>query len=213
LRIVSELLIDSTVHQMRAGFLLVVSVVFMVLALPAAAQSEADDLSAGGFLVASRDLLDPNFHQTVVLLLDYSEEGALGVIINRPTQVELDQMMSDLESAWEGAGTVWVGGPVAHWQMVLLIRSTAALEGAERVFEDVHFTASRLVLEQMLQSETEFRTYAGYAGWGAGQLEGEIERGSWHVLPGDSDMVFDEAPLELWRELINRGEAQWASLR
>jgi putative transcriptional regulator len=185
----------------------------MVLALPTVAQSEANDLSVGSFLVASRSLLDPNFNQTVVLLLDYSEKGALGVIINRPTQVELGQMMPDSESAWEGAGTVWVGGPVAHWQMVLLIRSTAALEGAERVFEDVHFTASRLVLEQVLQSDTEFRTYAGYAGWGADQLEGEIERGSWHVLPGDPDMVFDEAPRELWRELINRGEAQWASLR
>jgi len=185
----------------------------MILASPAVAQSEVDDLSVGSFLVASRSLLDPNFNQTVVLLLDYSEKGALGVIINRPTQVELGEMMSDLEGAWEGAGTVWVGGPVAHWQMVLLIRSKAALEGAERVFEDVHFTASRLVLEQVLQSETEFRTYAGYAGWGAGQLEGEIDRGSWHVLPGDPEMVFDKAPLELWRELITRGEAQWASLR
>ncbi len=70
-----------------------------------------------------------------------------------------------------------------------------------------------MVLESVLESETEFRVYAGYAGWAAGQLEGEIDRGGWHVLPGDADMVFDSAPLELWRELIARGEAQWASLR
>jgi putative transcriptional regulator len=174
---------------------------------------EADEPSVGSFLVASRSLLDPNFDQTVVLLLDYSEKGALGVIINRPTRVALGEIVTDLEEVQESAGTVWVGGPVAHWQMVLLVRSTADLEGAERVFDDVHFTASRMVLERVLKNGTEFRTYAGYAGWGAGQLEDEIDRGSWHVLPGDPDMVFDAAPLELWRELIARGEGQWASLR
>jgi len=147
-----------------------------------------------------------------VLLLDYNENGALGVIINRPTRVKLSEMVGDLEAAQERPETVFVGGPVAHWQLVVLVRSKRELEGAERVFEDIHFTASRVVLEQVLDDNQEFRPYAGYAGWGAGQLEDEIDRGSWHVLPGEPDMVFDAAPLELWRELIARGEALWASL-
>lgn len=180
---------------------------------PAAAQSEADELGAGSFLVASRSLLDPNFDRTVVFLLDYNENGALGVIINRPTPVKLGEMVTDLEGVETRPETVGVGGPVAHWQLVMLIRSATDLEGAERVFEDVYFTASRLVLEEVLESESEFRIYAGYAGWGAGQLENEIDRGSWHVLPGDPEMIFDPAPQELWRELVTRGEAQWASLR
>lgn len=191
----------------------VVLLVLSISSLPAVAQSDVEDLGVGSFLVASRGLLDPNFSHTVVLLLDYSESGALGLIINRPTEVKLGEIVTDLEGVQERPETVWVGGPVAHWQMVLLLRSRKKLEGADQVFEDIQFTASRVVLERVLEGDAEFRVYAGYAGWGSGQLEGEIERGGWHVLPGDADMVFDPEPLEIWRELIARGEAQWASLR
>ena len=194
----------------RTVSLLLVWVGLVGVAQTATAQSDLDDLGVGSFLVASRDLLDPNFSHTVVLVLDYNSEGALGVIINRPTEVGLDEMVADLEGLVDRSETVWVGGPVAHWQVVLLVRSADGIEGAERVFADVHFTASRVVLESILESDEEFRAYAGYAGWAAGQLEGEIERGGWHVLPGDAEMVFDAEPLELWRELIARGEAQWA---
>lgn len=177
------------------------------------ARAETDSLAAGSLLVASRGLLDPNFSHTVVLLVNYDENGAMGLIINRPTEVDLSQMVADMEKVKEGENTVWVGGPVAHWQLVLLVRSAAELEGADRVLGDVHFTGSREVLESVLESGKEFRAYAGYAGWGAGQLEGEIDRGGWHVLPGDPGLVFDSTPLELWKELIARGEARWASLR
>ena len=201
------------VSQVKVGLIPALLGTLAILASPIAAQPDADELGVGRFLVASRSLLDPNFDRTVVFLLDYNENGALGVIINRPTQVKLGEMVEDMEGVQERPETVGVGGPVAHWQLVLLIRSATDLEGAERVIEDVHFTASRLVLEKVLESESEFRIYAGYAGWSAGQLEHEIDRGSWHVLPGDPDMVFDPVPQELWRELISRGEAQWASLR
>lgn len=198
--------------EARAGLVFAVLVLSSIVAWSVQAQSDGEELAPGSFLVASRGLLDPNFSRTVVLLLDYSDNGALGLIINRPTEVELSRMVSDLEGAEDRSETVWVGGPVAHWQMVLLVRSAAEVEGAERVFEDVHFTASRVVLERVLDGDVEFRVYAGYAGWGAGQLEGEVQRGGWHVLPGDPEMVFDPAPLEIWQELISRGEAQWASL-
>lgn len=180
---------------------------------PVWAQVEIDSLAPGSLLVASRGLLDPNFSETVVLMVDYNDNGAMGLILNRPTEVDLSLMVTDMEEVVEGRDTVWVGGPVAHWQLVLLIRSETGFEGAEKVLGDIHFTASREVLQRVLESDSEFRTYAGYAGWGAGQLEGEIERGGWHVLPGEPDLVFDPKPLELWRELIARGEAQWASLR
>ena len=204
---------QSVLGPVKGVWIGVLLVVLCSLAPAAVAQSETDELGVGSFLVASRDLLDPNFSHTVVLLLDYSDNGALGLIINRPTEVKLGELVTDLEGVQERPETVWVGGPVAHGQMVLLLRSKKEIEGARRVFENVHFTASRLVLERLLESDNEFRVYAGYAGWGAGQLEGEIDRGSWHVLPGAADMVFDPSPLELWRELITRGEAQWASLR
>lgn len=202
--------VKTLVGAASAGILIVG---LMTFAAPVGAQSDIDELGAGSFLVASRSLLDPNFDQTVVLLLDYQSEGALGVIVNRPTQVGLGEMVTDMESLVKRSEKVWVGGPVAHWQVVLLVRSADDIEDAERVFEDVHFTASRIVLERLLASDTEFRAYAGYAGWAGGQLEDEIDRGSWHVLPGDPDLVFDPKPFELWRELITRGEAQWAWMR
>lgn len=171
--------------------------------------SPSGEPAAGKLLVASRGLLEPNFDRTVVLLVNHSDEGAMGIIINRPTEVRLGELVSDLEGVEEREETVWVGGPVAHWQMVLLIRSKKVPEGAENVFENVHFSASRVVLDQLLAKDTEFRVYAGYAGWTAGQLEHEIARGGWHVLPGEPELIFDPAPLELWRELIVRGEAKW----
>ena len=167
----------------------------------------------GQFLVASPHLPAPNFLRTVVLLVDYSAQGAIGLIVNRPTEVKLHQMVTDMESLEDRPETVWVGGPVAHWQVMLLVRSDTEVDGAEKVFADVHFTASRVVLEDLLGSETEFRSYAGYAGWSPGQLDGEVERGGWHILPGDADMVFDREPLELWQELISRGEAKWVDFR
>jgi putative transcriptional regulator len=203
--------IDSSVKS-RVGVGWFLALVALV-SLPVSGQSAGEEPGAGSFLVASRSLIDPNFDQTVILLLDYNEKGAMGLIINRPTEVRLAEMVSDLEGVEDRPETVWVGGPVAHWQMIVLIRSAATLADTEKVLEDVLFTGSREVLEDVLQNETEFRAYAGYAGWGAGQLDHEIDRGSWHVLPGDPEMVFDPTPHELWRELLSRGESQWASLR
>ena len=203
--------IDSSVKS-RVGVGWFLALVALV-SLPVSGQSGGEEPGAGSFLVASRSLIDPNFDQTVILLLDYNEKGAMGLIINRPTEVRLGEMVSDLEGVEDRPETVWVGGPVAHWQMIVLIRSAATLADTEKVLEDVLFTGSREVLEDVLQNDTEFLAYAGYAGWGAGQLDNEIDRGSWHVLPGDSEMVFDPTPNELWRELLSRGESQWASLR
>jgi len=203
--------IDSSVKS-RVGVGWFLALVALV-SLPVSGQSGGEEPGAGSFLVASRSLIDPNFDQTVILLLDYNEKGAMGLIINRPTEVRLGEMVSDLEGVEDRPETVWVGGPVAHWQMIVLIRSAATLADTEKVLEDVLFTGSREVLEDVLQNDTEFRAYAGYAGWGAGQLDNEIDRGSWHVLPGDPELVFDPTPHELWRELLSRGESQWASLQ
>ena len=166
----------------------------------------------GRFLIASRELLDPNFVQTVVLLVDYSSEGAMGVIVNRPTKTRVAKVLPELDEVQERDETVWVGGPVATWQMVLLARSTMAQEGTQIVFEDVIFSGSSDVLKRLIGEDGEFRIYAGHAGWAPGQLEREIDRGGWHVLPAKVDMVFDSAPHDLWLELIRRSAVQWTSL-
>jgi putative transcriptional regulator len=192
---------------------LLVAALLLVQGPAARAQSGGiGNLEVGQFLIASRNLLDPNFAKTVVLLVVHNEEGAMGVVINRPSEVKLGQVIDDLEGIEDRPETVWVGGPVAHWQLVLLFRSGFELEEDEPILDDVYFSVSRNVLESLLEADMEFRVFAGYAGWSAGQLEQEIARGGWHVLPGDPEMVFDQEPFTLWKELVTRGEARWVSL-
>jgi putative transcriptional regulator len=168
-----------------------------------------DRPARGRFLVAARDLLDPNFSRTVVLLVDYDSRGALGVIVNRPTEIQAVEFLPGVAGLRERTDTMWVGGPVAMWKAVLLARSTRPLDGARLVLEDIVFTASREALELLIAEGDEFRLYAGYAAWGPGQLDREIERGGWKILPATANSVFDTSPLELWSRLSS---VQWTGL-
>jgi putative transcriptional regulator len=173
------------------------------------------DLAQGSFLVASRGLRDPNFAETVVLLVDYGRDGAMGLIVNWPTRMQLSQVLPEIEGLEGRDDRVFVGGPVAKWQMVLLVRSAAAPEDSRPVMDEVYFSSSRVLLESLAerQSDTvEFRTYVGHAGWAPGQLEAEVARGGWHILPGDAAVVFDPAPSEVWPDLIRQSSVQWAKL-
>ena len=169
-----------------------------------------DPPARGRFLVAGTELLDPNFIESVVLLIEYSSEGALGVIVNRPTSTPIAEILPEVEAPGEGTHRVWIGGPVAPWQLVMLARSETEIEEATRVMGDLYFSASRSALERVVGAGDQFRLYAGYAGWTAGQLDQEIERGGWRVMPAEIAMVFDEAPLDLWPELIRRTTLHWA---
>lgn len=169
-----------------------------------------DPPARGRFLVAGTELLDPNFIESVVLLIEYSSEGALGVIVNRPTSTPIAEILPEVEAPGEGTHRVWIGGPVAPWQLVMLARSETEIEEATRVMGDLYFSASRSALEKVVGAGDQFRLYAGYAGWTAGQLDQEIERGGWRVMPAEIAMVFDEAPLDLWPELIRRTTLHWA---
>ncbi|MEJ2085220.1 MAG: YqgE/AlgH family protein [Acidobacteriota bacterium] len=160
--------------------------------------------------MAGTELLDPNFIESVVLLIEYSDEGALGVIINRPTSTPIAEILPEIEAPDEGAHRVWIGGPVAPWQLVMLARSQTEIEEGTHVMGDLYFSASRIALEKVVSAGNQFRLYAGYAGWTAGQLDQEIERGGWRVMPAELAMVFDEAPLDLWPELIRRTTLHWA---
>ncbi len=172
-------------------------------------------LSKGKFLVASRQLKDPNFSETVVLLLEYDQLGAMGVVINRPTEVRLSAVLPDMEGLRDLKDTLYLGGPVGKNQMLLLIRSGSQPEDSRRVFDDLYVSSSRLLLERLLENSDPgktFRLYAGYAGWSPGQLDREVVRGGWHVLRADVASVFEKAPAEVWPELIHRSSAQWVRL-
>ena len=173
-------------------------------------------LAKGKFLVASRQLTDPNFGKTVVLLLEYDKKGAMGVVINRPTKVKLSRVFPDMQGLQERTDTVYRGGPVSANQLLLLVRSGSEPEKSRRVFEDIYLTSSRKVLKRIIAGAIggeKFRIFAGYAGWSSGQLDMEVSKGGWHILRADSETVFDKKPSEIWPELIRRSSAQWVRLR
>jgi putative transcriptional regulator len=171
------------------------------------------DLAKGMFLIAGRQLLDPNFHETVVLLLDYSREGAMGLVVNRDTGTRLSTLLPEAEALRGRQDTLFIGGPVARTQMFMLFRSRAELDGAKHVFDDVHVSSSQDFLDNILDASEEetLRVYAGYAGWAPRQLEGEVASGAWHVVPAEAAKVFDADPSQVWPKLIDATETRWAN--
>ncbi len=169
-------------------------------------------LSTGRFLVASQQLRDPDFAATVILLLNYGERGARGVIINRPTGVKLATVFPEIRGLQRRLDTVYLGGPVERTRLLLLLRSDRPRPGTDRVVDDIYVGTSRRVLLDAFGragSAASVHVYAGYAGWAPGQLDREVARGDWHVLPADAETVFSTTPDEIWRELIDKGAVRW----
>lgn len=163
------------------------------------------DLAAGKLLVADRALADRHFAETVVLLLSFSKDEAAGVVLNRQTSVPVRRVVPDLPVPRGPAPVVFLGGPVSVTDVRALIRTPVAPADALRVLKDVYFLSTPGALDQAVGSgidPTRIRLYAGYAGWAPGQLEREIRHGDWHVLEGNSDLVFDADPLTLWRRAL-----------
>jgi len=173
-------------------------------------------LSNGKFLVASEQITDPNFSKTVVLLIHYDWNGAMGLVINRPTEVKISSMFPEIGRLKDRTDTVFIGGPVARNQMLMLLRSNSTVEEADHIFDNIYVSSSRAALEQIIGSadpEGRFRIYAGHAGWAPGQLDQEVSIGGWHVMPADAEMIFHKAPSEIWPELIRRSSLQWVKVR
>ncbi len=173
------------------------------------------ELSKGRFLVASRQLLDSQFSKTVVLLLQYGRQGAMGLVINQPTEMKLSTLLPEIEGLQQRSDTIYHGGPVAQDQLMLLIRTASPPEGSHHVFKDIYISSSQKVIKRMVEDPTSkerFRVYAGYAGWAPGQLDMEVSRGGWHILRADPETVFDKSSPDIWPELIRRSSAQWVRL-
>ncbi len=169
-------------------------------------------LGKGVFLVASETLSDPNFSQTVVLLLEYDESGAVGLIINRPTEVSLASLLPGEEELKNRQELVFIGGPVGRTQLFLLLRSTSRPRQSEQVVDGVFASTSLTTLREIIAEESSvaaFQAYAGYSGWGPGQLDAELMRGDWLITPADSETVFDKATDSIWPELIRKNRGLW----
>jgi putative transcriptional regulator len=189
-----------------------IGALFLLASLPAFCQT--GDLAIGKLLVASRDLGDPNFAKTVILLVRYDDgKGAVGLVINKRTDVPIRRIFHDLKEATGRNDPVYIGGPVELNTVMALLKAPSKPDGASRVFGDVYLISDKDLLTQTLASKAEagvFHTYVGYAGWGPGQLEHEVELGAWHIMPAEAAMVFHADPDSLWERLITRTESQIA---
>jgi putative transcriptional regulator len=175
----------------------------------------AADLMTGRLLVATPKLEDPNFARSVVLLLDYDEDGALGVIISRPTTVPVAEVLPAWSDLVTGPDVLFSGGPVATDSAL----AVAVLDGTD---EDetpvgwrplypgaglVDLDAPPELLSGVL---TGMRVFAGYAGWGPGQLEGEVAEGAWYVVPAETEDLLCADAESLWRRVLRRQSGELA---
>jgi len=170
----------------------------------------------GRLLVASRDLGDANFAKTVILLVHYDEDqGAVGLVLNKRTDVPISRVFHDLKEASGRNDPVYIGGPVELNSVLALLKSASKPDGAEHVFGDVYLIGKKDLLAQTMASHAEasvFHTYIGYAGWQGGQLEHEVDLGAWHVMPADAATVFHADPDSVWPRLIHQTETQIAGI-
>jgi putative AlgH/UPF0301 family transcriptional regulator len=171
------------------------------------------DLGPGKLLVASRELGDPSFAQTVILLVHYDSEGVIGLMLNRRTDLPISKVLEQIKSAKDLSDPVYLGGPVETPTVFGLLRSTEKLEGAEHVFGGVYWISSKTALEKTISSHPKpgvFHVYLGYAGWTTEQLKNEVKLGGWFIFPADNATVFHANPGSLWREMIKKTELQMA---
>ncbi len=149
----------------------------------------------GKFLVASPAMKDPRFAGTVILLIDYGVRGALGLVVNRPSDIDLSEAFADEKRFKRGDGKLFLGGPVETERVFVLIRSPGGVAGSMPVFKDVYVSESEAALQAAAAGGLEYRVFAGYAGWAPLQLEREIDAGAWEVTDGDADEIFSEKPV------------------
>ena len=163
----------------------------------------------GSLLIAAPQLLDPNFRRTVVLVADHGDEGAMGVILNRPSGMTVADAAPDLEPLIGPDAPIFAGGPVQPTSGVVLAE---VAEADEPVFGDIVLVPGLGELADVIDGAGSIRVFAGYAGWGPGQLDDELGREDWILAPAQAGDVFSEQPEALWGAVLERKGGQYALL-
>src|SRR5579884_2989224 len=173
-------------------------------------------IEKGVFLVADARLTDPNFSKTVVLITQHGSTGSMGVVMKRPTRTPLSRVFPNIKEFEKRPEMLFIGGPVQREVMIYLFRTDTPPTSAIPIFEKVYFAPIIDTLTELLarsRPNDRFRIYAGYAGWAPGQLQGEIDRGDWRIVPGNADLLFQEETDSIWDELFRRTSQQSVELQ
>jgi putative transcriptional regulator len=160
----------------------------------------------GRLLVATPSLDDPNFTHTVILLLEHGDDGAVGVVLNRPTGTDLAGALPTWSRLAAEPPVVFAGGPVAPDAAICLARPwpDETLDAYEPLFDSLGTVDLSADPDRAAAGLQGLRVFAGYAGWGAGQLEGEIDAGAWWLVDAWPDDALSPEPEELWRAVLRR---------
>jgi putative transcriptional regulator len=166
----------------------------------------------GQLLVAGPALLDPNFWRTVVLVVEHSDEGALGLVLNRPSETSVGEAVPELETLLDPQERLFIGGPVQPSAVIVLAEFEEASDAALLAFDDVGVLGTSSSPEELTAGVRSGRAFLGHAGWRPGQLDDELERGDWILEPAQLGDAFSDDARSLWSEVLTRKGGSYALL-
>ena len=166
----------------------------------------------GKLIIASPALVDPNFARSVVLIAEHTQDGAMGLVLNRPSDAEVSVAVGELGGIVAPGDLVYEGGPVQTSAVMVLAEFNDPRASAAIILGDVGFLPSHGDPGELADGLRRSRVFAGHSGWSAGQLEAELEEGSWIVVGARVDDVFAPDPDELWGEALERKGGAFALL-
>jgi putative transcriptional regulator len=168
------------------------------------------DSARGQLLIAGPGLLDPNFRRTVVLVVEHTDEGALGLVLNRPLETSVRTAAPELEEFVDLDDRLFVGGPVQPSAVIVLAEFEYATDAALIAFDDVGVLATSSAPDDPIAGVRRGRAFVGHSGWGPGQLESELERGDWILEPAQNEDAFSTSALNLWPAVLTRKGGSYA---
>jgi putative transcriptional regulator len=169
---------------------------------------------SGQLLISSPALRDPNFDRSIVLVLHHDEEGAVGVILNRPSQLEVADALPQWRHAAAPPAVLFIGGPVGPTAAICLarVRTPDAVEGWQAVLGPLGTFDLARDPDELAEQLEGLRVFSGYSGWGPGQLEEELAVGAWLVVDPSPDDALSSDPNQLWRTVLRRQGGRLALL-
>ncbi|HSO97825.1 MAG TPA: YqgE/AlgH family protein [Solirubrobacteraceae bacterium] len=158
----------------------------------------------GQLLIAGPTLADPNFWRTVVLIVEHTEEGALGLVLNRPSETTAGEAAPELAELLDPRGLLFVGGPVQPSAVIVLAEFEDPGDAALIAFDQIGVLTAEPAPDLLSAGVRQARAFAGHSGWGPGQLDDELERDDWILEPGRREDAFCTEPETLWSEVLAR---------
>lgn len=158
----------------------------------------------GMFLIANEQLPDPRFHDRVILLIQHDSQGSAGLVVNRVSRLPLATLLPEKSKLADRGISLSYGGPVEPDTLLALVRiRNNPPEPADEIFDSLYVTGVGVLDEwpEFAAEVVDFRAFVGYTGWAPGQLDAEMQRGDWSVVPADEKSIFSDEGVQLWERL------------